>query len=56
MLSRIVVEVDAFLKKEAQMAAINNDATLKEVVEAALRLYLSTDLTEKSEAKEIQIK
>lgn len=38
--SRIVVEIDDKLKKEAQMKAIENDTTLKEIVTAALENYL----------------
>lgn len=38
--SRIVVEIDDKLKKEAQMEAIKNDTTLKEIVTAALDNYL----------------
>lgn len=38
--SRIVVEIDDKLKKEAQMEAIKNDTTLKEIVAAALNNYL----------------
>ena len=38
--SRIVVEIDDKLKKEAQMEAIKNDTTLKEIVTAALENYL----------------
>lgn len=41
MLSRIVVEIDANLKKEAQIKALQNDTSLKEIIIDALNMYLN---------------
>ena len=40
MLSRIVVEIDADLKKEAQIKALQNDTSLKEIIIDSLNMYL----------------
>ena len=44
MLSRIVVEIDSELKKEAQIKALQNDATLRDIVTDALKLYLKDEV------------
>jgi len=41
--SRLVVEIDDGLKKEAQMEAIKNDTTLKDIVSKALRSFLEKE-------------
>jgi len=40
MLSRIVVEIDSELKKEAQIKALQNDTSLKEIIIDSLKMYL----------------
>ena len=40
MLSRIVVEIDSELKKEAQIKALQNDTSLKEIIIDSLNMYL----------------
>ncbi len=52
MLSRVVVEIDSDLKKEAQIKALQNDATLRDIVSDALRLYLKDEVEVKTENQE----
>ena len=54
MLSRVVVEIDSELKKEAQIKALQNDTSLKEIIIDALNMYLK-DPAEVSEKEEIEI-
>ena len=56
MLSRIVVEVEDELKKDAQRMAIDIDGTLKDVVENALKAYLYPSECKPEENKEVEIK
>ena len=51
--TRLNVEVDADLKKKAQLKALQNDTTLKDIVTDALEKYLAAD--EKTEKKDIEI-
>ena len=46
MLSRVVVEIDSELKKEAQIKALQNDTSLKEIIVHALTMYLDTEVSE----------
>lgn len=55
MISRVVVEIDAELKKEAQIKALQNDTSLKEIIIDALNMYLEKP-TEKMEREELEIK
>ncbi len=44
-ISRVVVEIDADLKKQAQIKALQNDTSLKEIIIDALNMYLDPNVT-----------
>ena len=54
MLSRVVVEIDSELKKEAQIKALQNDTSLKEIITDSLSLYLKIP-AKVSEKDELEI-
>lgn len=52
--SRVVVEIDAELKKEAQIKALQNDTSLKNIITDALKMYLKEpEESDKDETIEI---
>lgn len=55
MLSRVVVEIDSELKKEAQIKALQNNATLRDIVSDALRHYLKDETVKTEDQEDIEI-